>query len=105
MKLLSALSVNTVFGLQVFLVISKINMEFLNHLFRKTMLSFMGIADFILADEGDLYMNEYHMLAHIIIRNNVDDFGTICSRLYSIRSAGLPVFHYTIGNSCHSITA
>ena len=44
----------------------------------------MGIADFILAGEGDLYgMNEYHMLAHIIIRN-VDDFGTICSRLYSI---------------------
>ena len=29
-------------------------------------------------------MNEYHMLAHIIIRNKVDDFGTICSRLYSI---------------------
>ena len=45
----------------------------------------MGIADFILAGEGDLYdMNEYHMLAHIIIRNKVDDNGTICSRLYSI---------------------
>ena len=30
----------------------------------------MGIADFILAGEGDLYdLNEYHMLAHIIIRN------------------------------------
>ena len=39
--------------------------------------SFMGIADFILAGEGDLYdMNEYHMLAYIIIRNKVDDFGT-----------------------------
>ena len=38
----------------------------------------MGIADFILADEGDLYdMNEYHMLAHIIIRNKVDVYGTI----------------------------
>ena len=47
--------------------------------------SFMGIADFILAGEGDLYdMNEYHILAHIIIRNKVDDFDTICSRLYSI---------------------
>ena len=35
--------------------------------------SFMGMADFILADEGDLYdINEYHMLAHLII-NNVDD--------------------------------
>ena len=45
----------------------------------------MGITDFILAGEGDLYdMNEYHMLAHIIIRNKVDDYGTICSRLYSI---------------------
>ena len=44
----------------------------------------MDIADFILAGEGDLYdMNEYHMLAHIIIRNKVDDFGTIFSRLYS----------------------
>ena len=43
----------------------------------------MGIADFILAGEGDLNdMNEYHMLAHI--RNKVDDFGAICSRLYSI---------------------
>ena len=32
----------------------------------------MGIADFILASEGDLHdMNEYHMLAHIIIRNNL----------------------------------
>ena len=36
-KLLSALSVNTVFGLQVFLVISKINMEFLNPLYGKTL--------------------------------------------------------------------
>ena len=45
----------------------------------------MGIPDFILAGKGDLYdMNEYHMLAHIIIRHKVDDFGTICSRLYSI---------------------
>ena len=45
----------------------------------------MGITDFILAGEVDLYdMNEYHMLARIIIRNKVDDFGTICSRLYSI---------------------
>ena len=43
----------------------------------------MDTADFILAGEGDLCdMNEYHMLAHIIIRNKVDDFGTICSRLY-----------------------
>ena len=32
-KLLSALTINTVFGLQVFLVISKINMEFLNPLY------------------------------------------------------------------------
>ena len=35
----------------------------------------MGMADFILADEGDLYdtcINEYHMLAHLII-NKVDD--------------------------------
>ena len=39
----------------------------------------------ILIGEGDLYdIHEYHMLAHIIIRNKVDDFGTICSRLYSI---------------------
>ena len=37
----------------------------------------MGMADFILAGEGDLYdINEYHMLAHlIIIINKVDDFG------------------------------
>ena len=36
----------------------------------------MGMADFILAGEGDLYdINEYHMLAHLII-NKVDDFGT-----------------------------
>ena len=28
----------------------------------------MGMADFILAGEGDLYdINEYHMLAHLII--------------------------------------
>ena len=44
--------------------------------------SFMGMADFILADEGDLFdINEYHMLAHLII-NKVDDlahFSTICS--------------------------
>ena len=42
----------------------------------------MGIPDFILAGEGDLYdINEYHMLAHLIIRNKVqlDNFGTICS--------------------------
>ena len=39
----------------------------------------MGMADFILASEGDLYdINEYHMVAHLII-NNGDDFGTICS--------------------------
>ena len=47
----------------------------------------MGIADFIQAGDGDLFdMNEYmyHMLAQIIIRNKIDDFGTICSRLYSI---------------------
>ena len=42
--------------------------------------SFMGITDFILAGEGDLY----DMNAHIIIRNKVVDFGTICSMLYSI---------------------
>ena len=37
----------------------------------------MGMADLILAGEGDLYdINEYHMLAHLII-NKVDDFGTI----------------------------
>ena len=53
----------------------------------------MGIADFILAGEGDLYdMNEYHMLAHIIIRNKVDDFGTICLRLYSIIYIGFVCF-------------
>ena len=53
----------------------------------------MGIADFILVVEGDLNinMNEYHMLAHIIIRKKVDDFGTICSRLYSI--SWFCVFH------------
>ena len=40
----------------------------------------MGIANFILAGEGELYdMNEYHMLAHIIIRSKVDNFGTYCS--------------------------
>ena len=39
----------------------------------------MGMADLILSGEGDLYnINEYHMLAHLII-NKVDDFGTICS--------------------------
>ena len=54
----------------------------------------MGIADFVLAGEGDLYdMNEYHMLAHIIIRNKVDDYGTICSRLYSIYMYWFCVFH------------
>ena len=40
----------------------------------------MGMADFILAGEGDLYdINEYHMLAHLII-NKVDDFGTILAQ-------------------------
>ena len=40
----------------------------------------MGMADLILAGEGDLYdINEYHMLAHLII-NKVDDFGTILSQ-------------------------
>ena len=42
----------------------------------------MGMADLILAGEGDLYdINEYHMLAHVIINffYKVDDFGTICS--------------------------
>ena len=49
----------------------------------------MGIADFILAGEGDLYdMNEYHMLAHIIIRNKVDDYGKICSRLSGFSKQG-----------------
>ena len=43
----------------------------------------MGMADFIPAGERDFYdINEYHMLAHLII-NKVDDFGTffgtICS--------------------------
>ena len=39
----------------------------------------MGMADFILAGEGDLY--EYHMLAHlIIIINKVDDFGTFLAQ-------------------------
>ena len=43
----------------------------------------MGIADFILAGEGDLYdMNEYHMLAHIIIRNKVDDYNLFEVVLY-----------------------
>ena len=42
--------------------------------------SFMGMTDFILACEEDLYdMNEYHTLAHLIIRNKVDDFGKIYS--------------------------
>ena len=42
----------------------------------------MGMADFILAGEGDLYdINEYHMLAHlIIIINKVDDFGTFLAQ-------------------------
>ena len=42
----------------------------------------MGMADLILAGEGDLYdihVNEYHMLAHLII-NKVDDFGTILAQ-------------------------
>ena len=40
----------------------------------------MGMADFILAGEGGLYdINEYHMLAHLII-NKVDDFGTILAQ-------------------------
>ena len=39
-----------------------------------------GMADLILAGEGDLYdINEYHMLAHLII-NKVDDFGTILAQ-------------------------
>ena len=42
----------------------------------------MGMADFILAGEGDLYdINEYHMLAHLII-NKVDDFGTFWHNLF-----------------------
>ena len=42
----------------------------------------MGMADFILAGEGDLYdIDEYHMLAHlIIIINKVDDFGTFLAQ-------------------------
>ena len=40
----------------------------------------MGMADLILAGEGDLYdINEYHMLAHLIM-NKVDDFGTILAQ-------------------------
>ena len=40
----------------------------------------MGMADFILAGEGDLYdINAYHMLAHLII-NKVDDFGTFLAQ-------------------------
>ena len=38
------------------------------------------MADFILAGEGGLYdINEYHMLAHLII-NKVNDFGTILAQ-------------------------
>ena len=46
----------------------------------------MGMADFILAGEGDLYdINEYHMLAHlIIIINKVDDFGTFLAQFCSL---------------------
>ena len=47
MKLLSALSVYTVFGLQVFLVISKINMEFLNPLYRKTLVFDVTVANVV----------------------------------------------------------
>ena len=40
----------------------------------------MGMADFILAGEGDLYeIYEYHMLAHLIM-NKVDDFGTFLAQ-------------------------
>ena len=40
----------------------------------------MGMADFILAGEGELYdINEYHMLAHLII-NKVEDFGTFLAQ-------------------------
>ena len=58
----------------------------------------MGMADFILAGEGDLYdINEYHMLAHLII-NKVDDFGTFWHNLfmrtlYSIILYWFCVFH------------
>ena len=42
----------------------------------------MGMADLILAGEGDLYdINEYHMLAHLIV-NKVDDFGTILAQFW-----------------------
>ena len=38
------------------------------------------MADLILAGEADLYdINEYHMLAHLII-NKVDDYGTILAQ-------------------------
>ena len=40
----------------------------------------MGMAHFILADEGDVYdINEYQMLARLII-NKVDDFGTFLAQ-------------------------
>ena len=40
----------------------------------------MGMADFILASEGDLYdINEYQVLARSII-NKVDDFGTFLAQ-------------------------
>ena len=43
--------------------------------------SFMGMADFILAGEGDLYdINEYHMLSHLIILNKVDEVGTFLAQ-------------------------
>ena len=77
----------------------------------------MGMADFILAGEGDLYdINEYHMLAHLII-NKVDDFGTFLAQsvhedivLYmessrvgkKYRYAGIPWYFFgVVRNAAH----
>ena len=54
----------------------------------------MGMADLILAGEGDLYdINEYHMLAHLII-NKVDDFGTILAQSVHEDVVGFVCFIY-----------
>ena len=61
----------------------------------------MGMADFILAVEGDLYdIYEYHMLAHLII-NKVDDFGTFLTQSVH-EDVGTSIIinvrgHFTIG--------
>ena len=62
----------------------------------------MGMADLILAGEGDLYdINEYHMLAHLIV-NKVDDFGTILAfYLIHFKFVGIKDMHniYYLGLS------